>query len=360
MLPLVNLSADPENEFLSDGITEEIISTLSRQRAIRVAARASSFAFKHSRPSLQEVAEQLGVTSILDGSVQARRQSRARGDAARRRRVRVSRLVRPLRSRFDDVFAIQDDIATAVADALSATLLHDSGPWARDSVAGCGIRALPPRPLRAEQAHRSRAPLAAEHFPPPPRNRPTIRSRTLGSADARLLLGVYGAESPATDVFPLAREATTEALRLDPSLGERHATLGARARRCIEWDWTAAGETFRRAVALSPRSPTAWQWRAMHHLLPLGRFDDARVAIDRARRSIRCRWRSRRALRVVYHLSGDSAGAVRALRRRVELDASFADDLLLPRRRAPRLGDTAAAIDAFKRRSRSRAEGRRR
>src|SRR5574338_219428 len=69
VLPLTNLSSDPENEFLSDGITEEIISTLSRLRTIRVAARASSFAFKHDRPGLQDVAERLGVKHVLDGSV---------------------------------------------------------------------------------------------------------------------------------------------------------------------------------------------------------------------------------------------------------------------------------------------------
>jgi len=345
VLPLVNLSADPENEFLSDGITEEIISTLSRQRAIRVAARASSFAFKHSRPSLQEVAEQLGVTSILDGSV------RRAGN-----RVRVAtQLVDvstgfPVWSErfdrdFDDVFAIQDDIATAVADALSATLLRDSGPWARDNVVGAAYEHY----LRGRYAlnKRTEAELraAADHFTAAAEEQAEYALAYAGLADTRLLLGVYGAESPGT-AFPLAREATQKALQLDPSLGESYATLGA-VLALYDWDWAGAGDAFRRAVALNPRSPTAWQWRAIHHLLPQGRLDDARVAIDRARALDPLSMAIATSVGVIYHMTGDSAGAVRALRRALELDASFAMTYYFLGGVLRDLGDTAAAIDAF-------------
>ena len=166
-----------------------------------------------------------------------------------------------------------------------------------------------------------------------------------GLADALLLLGVYGAQPPA-EVFPPAREAIEKALALDPSLGESHATLGA-VLTLYEWDWKRAGETFRRAVALSPRSPTTWQWRAMHQLLPQGRLDEARAAIDRARSLDPLSMAIATSVAVVYHLTGDSAGAVRALRRAMEIDPSFPMTYYFLGGVLRDMGDAPAAIDAF-------------
>jgi eukaryotic-like serine/threonine-protein kinase len=345
VLPLVNLSSDPENEFLSDGITEEIISTLSRLRTIRVAARASSFAFKDHRPSVQEVAEQLGVTNVLDGSVR-RAGNRVRVatqlvDAHTGFPVWSDRFDRD----FDDAFAIQDEIASAIADALSATLLHESGPWTREAVAGAAyehyLRGRYELNKRTEAGLRS----ATEHFRAASAEQPDYALAFAGLADALVLLGVYGTRPPA-EVFPPARVAIEQALALDPSLGESYATLGA-VMTLYDWNWTQAGDTFRRAIALSPRSPTAWQWRAMHHLLPQGRLDEARVAIDRARSLDPLSMAIATSVAVVYHLSGDNAGAVRALRRAMELDASFPMTYYFLGGVLRDAGDVSAAIDAF-------------
>jgi len=345
VLPLANLSADPENEFLSDGITEEIISTLSRLRTIRVAARASSFAFKDHRPSVQEVAERLGVTNVLDGSVR-RAGNRVRVatqlvDASTGFPVWADRFDRA----FDDVFAIQDEIASAVADALSATLLHESGPWTREAVAGAAyehyLRGRYALNKRTEAELRS----AARHFTEAAEEQPDYALAFAGLADALLLLGVYGAQAPG-EVLPPAREATEKALALDPSLGESYATLGA-VLALYDWDWSRAGDAFRRAVALSPRSPTVWQWRAMYHLLPQGHLDEARSAIDRARSLDPLSMAIATSVGVVYHLTGDSAGAVRALQRAIELDAAFPMTYYFLGGALRDVGDTTAAIDAF-------------
>jgi serine/threonine protein kinase/tetratricopeptide (TPR) repeat protein len=345
VLPLVNLSSDPENEFLSDGITEEIISTLSRLRTIRVAARASSFAFKEHRPGVQEVARQLGVTNVLDGSVR-RAGTRVRVatqlvDAVTGFPVWSDRFDRA----FDDAFAIQDEIASAVSEALSATLLRESGPWTREAVAGAAYEHF----LRGRYALNKRTEgdlrIATDHFMAAAEEQPDYALAYAGLADALLLMGVYGMKAPA-EVFPPTREAIEKALALDPSLGEGLATLAA-VQALYDWNWTQAGETFRRAVALGPRSPTAWQWRAMHHLLPQGRLDEARTAIDRARSLDPLSMAIATSVGVVYHLAGDSAGAVRALRRAVELDASFPMTYYFLGGVLRDTGNTVGAIEAF-------------
>jgi serine/threonine-protein kinase len=345
VLPLSNLSADPENEFLSDGITEEIISTLSRLRTIRVAARASSFAFKDHRPSVREVAEQLGVTNVLDGSVR-RAGNRVRVAA---QLVDASTGFPVWSDRFDrdfvDVFEIQDEIASAIADALSATLLHESGPWTRESVAGAAYEHYLRGRYALNKRTESELRAAMQHFTAAAEEQPDYALAYAGLAEALLLLGVYGAQPP-VDVFPSAREAIEKALALDPSLGEGHATLGA-ILTLYEWDWARAGDAFRRASALSPRSSTAWQWRAIHHYLPQGRLDEARAAIDRARSLDPLSMAIATSVGVVYHLAGDSAGAVRALKRAIELDAAFAMTYYFLGGVLRDSGDVEAAVDAF-------------
>ena len=187
--------------------------------------------------------------------------------------------------------------------------------------------------------------LATDHFIAAAKEQPDYPLAYAGLADALLLLGVYGAK-PAASVFPPARDAIQKALSLDPSLGEGHATYGA-VLSLYDWDWKQAGETFRRAVALSPRSPTAWQWRAMHHLLPQARFDEARAAVDRARALDPLSMAIATSVGVVYHLAGDSAGAIRALRRALELDPSFPMTYYFLGGVLRDMGDAARAIDAF-------------
>jgi len=294
---------------------------------------------------VREVAAQLGVTNVLDGSVR-RVGNRVRVttqlvDASTGFPVWSDRFDRA----FDDAFEIQDEIASAVAEALSATLVHESGPWTRETVAGAAYEHY----LRGRYALNKRTEadlrLATQHFIAAAEEQPDYALAYAALADALLLLGVYGTQPP-VNVFPSAREAIEKALTLDPSLGEGYATLGA-VETLYEWDWKRAGDAFRRSTALSPRSPTAWQWRAMHHLLPQGRLDEARAAIDRARSLDPLSMAIATSVGVVYHLAGDSAGAVRALRRAIELDAAFPMTYYFLGGVLRDTGDVAAAVDAF-------------
>jgi eukaryotic-like serine/threonine-protein kinase len=321
VLPFANLSGDPQNDYLSDGITEEIMTTLSRLRTIRVAARSSSFAFKGRHEDVRAIAEQLGVSAVLDGSV---RQSGTRVrvaaqlvDAHTGFQIWSDRIDRA----FDDAFAIQDDIARAISDALSTTLLRASTTATRDQVAGAVYELY----LRGRFAlnKRTEADLqsAAKYFEDATVQDPEFALAYAGLADALLMLGVYGAERPSS-VMPRARAAAERALAIHPALGEAYATLGS-VRALYDWNWTGADDAFQRAKALSPRHPTAWQWSAINLLVPLGRLDDARAAIDRARALDPLSMVVATSVGAVYHLSGDFAGAARALRRAMEIDAGF-------------------------------------
>jgi TolB-like protein len=255
VLPFANLSGDPQNDYLSDGITEEIMTTLSRLRTIRVAARSSSFAFKGRHEDVRAIAEQLGVTAVLDGSVR-RSGTRVRVaaqlvDAHTGFQLWSDRIDRD----FDDAFAIQDDIARAISDALSTTLLQASTTATRDHVAGAVYELY----LRGRFAlnKRTEADLrsAARYFEDATVQDPEFALAYAGLADALLMLGVYGAEPP-TSVMPRARAAAERALAIHPALGEAYATLGS-VRALYDWNWEGADDAFQRAKALSPRYPTA-------------------------------------------------------------------------------------------------------
>jgi serine/threonine-protein kinase len=320
VLPFANLSAEPDNEFLSDGITEEIIGTLSRLRTIRVAARASSFAFRTRRDDIRAIAGRLGVGHVLDGSVR-RAGPRVRVaaelvDAATGFQVWSDRFDRNV----SDVFAIQDEIARAIADALSAALLAGGAPAMHDAGGPAYELYLRGRHALNRRTERDLA-AAARFFADAVAQQPDLAVAHAALADAELLLAVYGAEPP-TAAMPRARGAAEWALTINPALGEALATLGS-VRALHDWDWAGADDAFRRATALSPLYPTAWQWRAMNLYVPTGRADEARAAIDRARALDPLSMVMATSVGVVRHLTGDLAGAIRALRQAQDLDPEF-------------------------------------
>ncbi|MEO7085105.1 MAG: protein kinase [Gemmatimonadaceae bacterium] len=345
VLPFANLSSDPENEFFSDGITEEIIGALSRRRTIRVAARTSSFAFKGKHDDIRNIAEQLGVSTILDGSVR-----RAGG------RVRVRAQLTDARSGYElwsnqldrelnDVFAIQDEIANSIASALQATLLGDAVQAPGVSVAGPVYEAY----LRGRFAlnKRTEAELtkAVNYFCDANERDPEFALAYAGLGDAMLVRGVYGAEPP-RDVMPLARAAVERALAIDPSLPEAYTTLGA-VRAVYDWDWSGSEDAFTRSIALGPRYPTAHQWYAVNCLVPQRRFDEAIRAIDRARVLDPLALVIRATGGVVRWLAGDFDAAVRELEQALELDPSFAmTHYFMGSVRRDR-GETSAAVSEF-------------
>ncbi|MCU0622368.1 MAG: protein kinase [Gemmatimonadaceae bacterium] len=346
VLPFRNLGAAGDDEFLSDGLTEEIISTLSRLRTLKVAARASTFAFKARAVDVREIAGRLGVTNVLDGSVR-RAGARVRVtaelvDATTGFQVWAERYDRA----FDDAFAIQDDIARAIADALSATLLAGPSTGA-PAVAGPAYEAF----LRGRFAlHRRTEGALREalgHFESALTHDARFAPAQLGVAEACLLLGVYGADD-ARLAMPQARTAAAAALALDPSLGEAWAIEGAVA-ALHDWQLADADAAYRRALALAPRAPTLWQGHALHVLVPMGRHAEARAAIERARALDPLSMIIATSVGVVYHLTGDLPAALAALARAAALDPDFAMTHYFLGGAHRDAGDLASAARAFER-----------
>jgi serine/threonine-protein kinase len=280
VLPFINMSTDPENEYFSEGITEEILNALTRIPALKVAARSSSFALKGKLLDIKEIGERLKVTTVLEGSVRRVNQ-----------RVRITaQLINAAdgyhiwSERYDrdieDVFAIQDEIARTIVDRLKVKLttaedqsfgkrqtenleayelyLRGRHCWNRWHLWGMMQKAM----QYYEEALAKDPDYALAHH---------------GLADAYSILGLY-AFAPAIEVMPKARAAAFRAVELAPELAEARTSLGFV--HMLSWDWKAAESTLLQAIDINPRYASA---RSLHSWLLsiLGRHSEA---LEEARR----------------------------------------------------------------------------
>ena len=282
VLPFANMSADPANEYFSDGITDDIITHLSRITGLKVISRTSSTKYKNTEKSLREIGAELGVAAILEGGVQQVgervRINAQLIDAEKDEHLWAEQYDREL----TDVFAIQSEITRSIVEALHSTLTG------------------------AEREHLERRPtsdLAAYDLYMPGRflwNRRTpqdMRRAIVLFAEAIELDSLYAAAyAGLADAYttlyswdlelwegtiPRAQQALEQALELDPMLGEARATLA----NILETrhDWIDAENEFVRALELAPGYATGHHWYALM-LAKLGRFEEAlaeiRVAAD--------------------------------------------------------------------------------
>ena len=276
VLPFVNRSGDARDEYFSDGMTEELIATLGRTGAVRVASRTSAFAFKGTSRDVREIGRALGVDAVLEGS------TRRAGDTLHVAAQLVSvadglqiwsaTYVRDLR----DVFAVQDEIARAIAARVQTT---DSAPsGTRGPRAGTGDLVAYDLYLRGRYASARRTADGLEQgislFHQAIARDSTNARAWAGLADAHFFLATYFGVPP-REAYPKATEAALRALAIDESLAEAHTSL-AGVRLNYEWNWEAAERGLRRAIALDPEYATAHHWYGLL-LVRQGR-DEAAVA----------------------------------------------------------------------------------
>jgi serine/threonine-protein kinase len=324
VLPFVNVSTDPDSEIFSDGIAEELTNALSRLEGLRVVARASAFAFKGTQEDVREIGRRLGVVTVLEGSV------RRAGNHVRvtAELVSVADGYRLWSERYDrqldDVFAIQDEIAAAIADVLEARLLGAPKAYAQEPPRTGDPRAYE-HYLRGRHLWNERTTSALERsveefqraLAIDPQHAPSYAA----IADSYVILGVYS-HRPQDEVMPQARAAAEQALAIDASLAEAHTALAC-VRALYEWDWAAADALFRRAIASNPQYATAHQWYAMNCLVPQGRFDAAQAELERALAldPLSLAVNTSVGLRAFY--ARELASATAALRKTLELNPQF-------------------------------------
>jgi len=274
VLPFTNMSGDPENEYFSDGISEEIINALAQLPGLRVAARTSAFSFKGKNADLRSIGDQLGVSTVLEGSVR-KAGSRLRITA---QLINVADGWHIWSERYDreltDVFAIQDEIANAIAAKLKVTAGTQASQLVKPGTSNLIAyelylkgRALElqrgPALIRAvkcfEEAVALDAAYAAAHAE---------------LAKSLLLLSMWGMRSPA-ETHARAAVATTHALASDAKLVASHEAQALLA-FSVELDRAKASRAWARAVALDPADAEARALRAVYDLVyARGEIDDA-------------------------------------------------------------------------------------
>jgi serine/threonine-protein kinase len=258
VLPFLNLSADPENAYFADGITEDVITQLSKIHSLKVVSRTSVMAFKGQDHDLREIAARLQVGALLEGSVR-RAGSRVRIvaqliDARNDEHLWAETYDRDL----TDIFAIQSEVALHIAEALQAKL----SPEER-----ARIHRPPTEDMSAYQLYlQGRAHIlrfttegfrqSTEMFRRAIARDSHYAAAYAGLAMAYTELGETG-ELPPDQAYPLAKEAASKAIELDPELAEGH-TMIAYVKMAHEFDWAGSEAEFKRAIELNPNNADAY------------------------------------------------------------------------------------------------------
>ena len=279
VLPFANQSGDAAFEYLSDGVAEEILVALDQVPGLRVAARTSSFAFRAKDVDLSEIGAKLNVATVLEGSVRK---------AANQLRV-TARLVNVAdgfalwSARYDrdmtDVFAIQDEIAKAIAGGLQVTLAEEKP-----------LVAPPTENLQAYELYlKGRYYLAQrglglkralDVFDQAAALDPAFAMAHAGVAEACAILAQFGLVAPDA-IRAKAHAAANRALALAPDLPEAHCASGALSLAC-DWDWARASSALQRAVELNPGYIAARIWLAFYLVFVQGRLDAGIAEAQRA------------------------------------------------------------------------------
>jgi serine/threonine protein kinase/tetratricopeptide (TPR) repeat protein len=282
VLPLENLSGDPSQEFFSDGMTEELISSLAQVRALRIMSRHSVMRYKGQHKSVPEIARELNVDAVVEGSVR-RAGDRVRItaqliDAATERHLWARSYERDMK----EVLTLQGEVAAAIVEEIQVTVTPQEETRLRDN------RTVNPEAYEAylkgryfiEQRTEQTLRVGLESLNEAIRLDPTLELAHVGVADAYNLMGFMSVLGP-RDAFPKAKAAAQRALELNPQSGEAYASL-AYPTLWYDWNLEESERLFRRAIDLHPRYSQAHLWFT-NLLLATDRFDEADAEAQTAR-----------------------------------------------------------------------------
>jgi len=318
VLPLKNLSTEPDSDYFVDGLTDEIIRNLAVIEGLEVRSRTSSFAFKDKPRNLRDVGEQLGANLVVEGSV-LRSGTKLRINA---QLVQVAGDTPLWADRFDrelkDVFAIQDEISRAIVNKLRLTL--GKGQRRYDTNLEAYELYLKARAL-VDRRGVVNAQTAAKLFGQVIAKDSAFAPAHAGLANAYAFMSTPYGGIPFETAYPIMRPAAVKALQLDPLLAEAHAAMGWVY--AYERDWANAEKAFQRAIELTPSLTQTYTSYSISTLGPLGKHDDALRLLQTASRHDPLSLDVQREIGRVQFSAGRYQEAIETLRRVYAIDSDF-------------------------------------
>jgi adenylate cyclase len=323
VLPFENRSEDKANAYFAEGVQDEILTRLSKIADLKVTSRTSTQHYKSAPKNLAEIAKQLGVAHILEGSVQKS------GDAVRVnvQLIKAANDSQVWAETFDrkltDIFSVESDVAKAIADQLRAHITRQE-----EQV----IATKPTKNIEAYDAYlRGRyfwnkrtsdgINHAIEHFQQSIERDPDFALGHAGLADSYIALTFYNFAAP-HETMPKAKESAIKALALDNTLAEAHASL-AHVLVNYDWNWSAAEKEFKRSIELKPDYATAHEWYAIHYLTATGRLEEAVQEMKKALELEPASLVMNTFMGATLYYAGRYDEAIDQCRRTIEMDPNF-------------------------------------
>lgn len=325
VLPLESLSSDASQDYFADGMTDELISDLGQIRALRVISRTSVMAYKHARKPLPQIARELDVDAVVEGTV-LRSNDQVRITAQLIEASSDKHLwSQSYEGELRDTLALQNQVARAIADQIRISLN------AQEKAALKNVRVVNPEAyesyLKGRYFWNKRTAdglkVALAYFNQAIDEDPKYAEPYSGLADTYALLGDWQyAAMTSKEALPKAKAAAIKAVELDSALGEAHNSLAF----CLDgfdWDFDSAGNEFRRAIELNPGYATAHHWYAWHLSL-LSRYDEAIVEMKKAENLDPLSLIINADLAELLLLAHSYDESIRQSRKTIEMDPSFA------------------------------------
>ena len=325
VLPLENLSGDSSQNYFADGMTDELITDLAQISALRVISRTSVMAYKGARKPLPQIARELNVDAVVEGTVLRS------GDQVRITAQLIEAATdkhlwsQSYEGELQDTLALQNRVASAIADQIRINLTP------QEQAALKNLKVVNPEAyesyLKGRYFWNKRTAdglkVALAYFKQTIEEDPRYAQAYSGLADTYALLGdwQYAVMTP-KEAFPKAKAAAIKALELDSSLGEAHNSL-AFVLDGFDWDFDSAGKEFQRAIELSPGYATAHHWYAWHLSL-LGRYDDAIVEMRKAENLDPLSLIINADLAELLVIAHSYDESIRQSRKTIEMDPNFA------------------------------------
>jgi serine/threonine protein kinase/Flp pilus assembly protein TadD len=323
VLPFVNLGADAESEYFSDGMTEELISSLTKVKGLRVTARASAFVFKGKDVDVREIGQRLNVGAVLEGSVRR---------AGNRLRI-TAQLVNAAdgyyvwSETFDrgmaDIFAVQDELSRAITANLKVQLTAEDSPVDVPPTENVDaytkyLQGLHHMNRYTVEGYRE----AIAFYQAAVEKDPLYAPPHAGIARCYAMLGFdWYAGMDAREAMPLAKASAARALQLEENLADGHLAMGF-IRMLFDWDWVGAEASFRRALELRPGYAMAYHWLSLF-LSTRNRHQESIKLIHRAQELDPLSLIINQNLGRAYHLAGHYDQAIEHFQRTLALEPRF-------------------------------------